>query len=424
MSDPILRVEGVGKRYRRGRLRHALRLAIPGGAPSVAPGEGFEALRDVSFEVAAGESVGIIGPNGAGKSTLLKLIAGTVDPTSGSICRTGRLGAMIELGLGFHADLTGRENIELAGALLGLARDELAERTAAMIEMADIGDALDTPVKRYSSGMLARLGYGVAAHADADLFVVDEVLSVGDADFRRRSYEHMRATTAAGTALLFVSHNLWLVEQLCSRAIWLERGEVVADGPASEVVLDYTEAHRRGDAPASGVHLHELVCEPPVVVPGEPLDVRVTLDVDAPAPGARVLLELRDRMLPPIDEETRDMLRSPHRVWLVFGRCEVAEKGALTSPGRYELVGRIGSFPLSARDLDLAVVVVDPSDQVVDDLVQPLEVLGERRTSLLERSVAWSVDLAPPPGAPSRHVGEAGGAQEDGREVAEEASPG
>jgi ABC-type polysaccharide/polyol phosphate transport system ATPase subunit len=376
-----------------------VRLALPGGRLDVG-GPGFDALRDVSFEVGPGESVGVIGPNGAGKSTLLKLVAGTIEPTAGSLCRRGRLGAMIELGLGFHPDLTGRENVRLAGALLGMTGQQLRERMHRMTALADIGDALDTPVKRYSSGMLARLGFAVAAHGDADLFVVDEVLSVGDADFRRRSYEHMRAATAEGTALIFVSHNLWLVEQLCDRVLWLEGGELVADGPADEVVRAYGETHRLGGGSDAGrVRIDEVVVEPAVIAPGGALRVRAVLDVEAPAPGARVLLELRDRVAEPVDEEVRDLLQTPDRVWLAFARCEVAPTGALAERGRYEVDGGIDVVPFAPVDLDLAIVVADPFDHVIDQLVRPVEIIGERRASLLERSVRWTIDpiVAPRP---------------------------
>ena len=205
----------------------------------------FWALQDVSFYVERGEAFGIIGSNGAGKSTILKLLSGIMRPTSGSICVKGRLSALIEISAGLHPDLTGRENIYLNGTILGLKRPEIRARFDEIVAFSGLEEFIDTPVKRYSSGMHARLGFSVAAHVDPDILVVDEVLSVGDLAFQRKCMERMDAVLKRGTTVVFISHNLTTVASLCVRSLLLERGRTVAMGPSEEVIRAYLAA---GDA--------------------------------------------------------------------------------------------------------------------------------------------------------------------------------
>ena len=200
------------------------------------------ALRDVSLRLAAGESVGLIGHNGAGKTTVLKLLAGITRPTRGHVRTTGRLASLINLGAGFHPELTGRENIFLNGVILGLSRREVKVRFDEIVDFADLGPYIDTPLKRYSSGMYARLGFAVAAHVDPDVLLVDEVLSVGDVAFQDRSIRKMLSFRDSGRAILFVSHNLSAVEMMCQRAIWLDHGQVRCAGPTADVVRAYIDA--------------------------------------------------------------------------------------------------------------------------------------------------------------------------------------
>ena len=207
-----------------GRVRH------PFSSQAVAR-ESFRALHDISFDVRQGEVVGIIGRNGAGKSTLLKVLTRITAPDTGEVDLYGRVGSLLEVGTGFHPELTGRENIYLNGAILGMKRREIERRMDEIIEFAEVTTFLDTPVKRYSSGMRVRLAFSVAAHLDPELLIVDEVLSVGDASFQRRCVAKMReVATEAGRTVLFVSHNLVSVESLCSRALYLEEGEIHFDG--------------------------------------------------------------------------------------------------------------------------------------------------------------------------------------------------
>jgi ABC-type polysaccharide/polyol phosphate transport system ATPase subunit len=200
------------------------------------------ALTDVSFAIAPGETVGVVGPNGSGKSTLLKLLAGILRPTAGSVSVRGRLAALLELGAGFHPEISGRENIEINGLLLGLSRKEIARRFDEIVRFAELEEFLDAPVKTYSSGMAVRLGFSIAAHCDPDVLLVDEVLAVGDEAFSRRSLEKFAEFERAGKTLLFVSHDLGLIAERCHRAIWLDRGRVAADGPAGQTVTLYRES--------------------------------------------------------------------------------------------------------------------------------------------------------------------------------------
>ena len=205
-------------------------------------GQQLWALRDVNLALEPGESVGLIGHNGAGKSTLLKLLAGITRPTEGEVRTRGRVASLINLGAGFHPELSGRENVLLNGVILGLTRREVRARFDEIIEFADLGPVIDTPLKRYSSGMYARLGFAVAAHVDPDVLLVDEVLSVGDVAFQDRSIRKMLSFRDAGRAILFVSHNLSAVEMMCQRAVWLDHGQVRKSGPTADVVRAYLDA--------------------------------------------------------------------------------------------------------------------------------------------------------------------------------------
>ena len=197
------------------------------------------AVRHVDLEVRRGEILGLVGSNGAGKSTLLRLMTRIMHPTEGSFSTRGRVAAMLEVGAGFHAELTGRENIYLGGTLLGMSRRAVASRLDEIVAFAGVDEYLDVPVKRYSSGMYVRLGFAVAAYLQAELLVVDEILAVADAAFRARCLERLRAAAEAGTAVLFVSHGEGTVEALCDRAALLEGGAVAAAGPVGAVMARY-----------------------------------------------------------------------------------------------------------------------------------------------------------------------------------------
>ena len=243
----VVTVRDVTKTYRlgvgRARVREMLPPPIDGVVSRLLPGwwnrNTFHALEDVSLSVAAGSSLGIVGANGAGKTTLLKVIAGVTEPTRGEIAVRGRVAALIDLLVGFHPDLTGRENIEFFGALHGIGRRTMANRAPGILEFAEIEDLADTPLKRYSAGMGARLGFGVLTALDVDVIVVDEVLTVGDGDFQRRCVQWLQGFRAGGGTLLFVSHNLALVRDMTERVLWMRDGRVADDGPAGKVVAEY-----------------------------------------------------------------------------------------------------------------------------------------------------------------------------------------
>jgi lipopolysaccharide transport system ATP-binding protein len=263
MNSPAMHFARVWKRFRLGETHDSLRDALCFGFRRLLRGQAarggpamFWALRDVDFQIAKGEAVGIIGPNGAGKSTALKLIAGILRADRGKVRVNGRLAALIEVGAGFHGDLTGRENIFLNGAIMGMRRDEIHRKLDAIVGFAGLDRFLDMPVKRYSSGMYARLGFSIAAHVDPDILLVDEVLSVGDAVFRLRCEQRMRELVRGGTTLVFVTHNLEQMQSICRRAVVLEAGEQTFDGPAREAVghymtaMSHAFADRPGDVPA------------------------------------------------------------------------------------------------------------------------------------------------------------------------------
>jgi lipopolysaccharide transport system ATP-binding protein len=210
--------------------------------------EEFWALRDVSLEVLPCETVGILGRNGAGKSTLLKILSLITRPTAGRMQIHGRVGSLLELGVGFHAELSGRENVFLTGAMHGMRRPEIARKLDDIVAFAGVGQFLDTPIKRYSSGMLARLAFSVASHLENEILIVDEALSVGDREFQARCAARMGQLAAGGRTVLFVSHNLAVLPALCRRGILLERGRLTADGPIADVIADYV----RTSGPGSG----------------------------------------------------------------------------------------------------------------------------------------------------------------------------
>lgn len=249
-GEPVIRVEAVCKSFRMyEKPVHRLWQGLLGRNGSH---KEFRALQDVSFEIARGETVGIIGRNGSGKSTLLQIIAGTLTPTSGTCVVRGRVAALLELGSGFNPEFTGRENVYLNGTILGLSRAQIDQRMSQILDFADIGEFIDQPVRSYSSGMAVRLAFAVIAHVDADILIVDEALSVGDAFFSQKCMRFLRAFQKNGT-LLFVSHDAAAVTNLCARALWLDGGHVRMEGAAASVVESYmAQQHAKDRAESAG----------------------------------------------------------------------------------------------------------------------------------------------------------------------------
>jgi lipopolysaccharide transport system ATP-binding protein len=238
MYQHVIEVDGVGKRY---QLRHEgagslKNLFVRGRGTRV---EALWALSDVSFEVAPGETVGVIGHNGSGKSTLLGLLARVYRPTTGVVTVHGRVAPLLELGAGFHEDLTGLENVALHGSILGLSNRRMAELTPSIVAFSELDNFMDTPLRTYSAGMVMRLGFSIAVHSDPDVLLIDEVLAVGDESFQRKCYHRIGDFQASGKTIVFVSHDLEAVEKVAGRAVWMKGGRVELDGPAVDVVAAY-----------------------------------------------------------------------------------------------------------------------------------------------------------------------------------------
>jgi ABC-type polysaccharide/polyol phosphate transport system ATPase subunit len=295
--------DGVWKSFRRGERLDALRDAVPaalgrllGRRRNGGRGERFWALQDVSFQVGPGEVLGVIGPNGAGKSTLLRLATGILRPEAGRVAVRGRVAALIEVAAGFHEELTGRENLRLQGALMGMGRDEVARRQDEIVEFAGLADFIDTPVKRYSSGMRARLGFSIAAHLDPDVLLVDEVLAVGDYDFQRRAFARLEELVRRDIPVIVVSHQVERLARLCTSGLLLSAGHVVRYGTADECVADYVAgAHlERDDSPAAGIRLDGFsFCPAGAVRSGEALELQVEGSVDGAGPAEALALRVR-----------------------------------------------------------------------------------------------------------------------------------
>ena len=395
---------GVSKRYLLGEAAAAqgsLRDAVTAGVRRVARGERRTrtsreevwSLRDVSFEVAEGEAVGLLGRNGAGKSTLLKVLTRITDPTSGTVRTRGRVGALLEVGTGFHPELTGRENVYLNGAVLGLARGEIDRQYDAIVEFSGVERFLDTPVKRYSSGMYLRLAFAVAAHLQADIMVVDEVLAVGDAEFQRKCLRKMADIERAGRTVIFVSHNLDAIQRLCPRSIWLDQGRVVMTGPTSDVMDAYSAT---GMDPAATVAFPDTDPEAPVWLVsatlldhtgqqapalldrGRPFTVRIEYEVRTRVPGLDLSLVLTSaRGLRLLDEAWSD-----------------TSEGGVCEPGRY--VAEITVPPvLATGDYSAAVWIGSAYEGLVwrdEALVFRLEgSTGGRTERALQLALPWRV---------------------------------
>ncbi|MCX7992546.1 MAG: ABC transporter ATP-binding protein [Fimbriimonadales bacterium] len=237
-ASVAIRAENLTKEF---KLAHHAYASLKGLLLSFLPKrvEHLVALKQVSFTIHKGETVGVIGQNGSGKSTLLGIIARVYRPTSGELEVNGRVAPLLELGAGFHPDLTGLENIYFNGVILGLSRKQVAERIEAIVQFAELEGYIDAPIRTYSSGMLMRLGFAIAAHVDADILLVDEVLAVGDARFQQKCYDKIQQFQREGRTILFVSHDMEAIQQVAQRALWLDKGVLRADGDTSSVVRDY-----------------------------------------------------------------------------------------------------------------------------------------------------------------------------------------
>jgi lipopolysaccharide transport system ATP-binding protein len=302
---PIIQVEGVSKQYRIGSHEPAYRTLRETLMQTLkfqrrAPAEYIWALRDVSFQATPGDVIGVIGRNGAGKSTLLKILSRITEPTTGRIDLYGRVGSLLEVGTGFHQELSGRENIFLNGAILGMRKAEIERKFDEIVAFAEVEKFIDTPVKRYSSGMYLRLAFAVAAFLESEILLVDEVLAVGDASFQKKCLGKMRDVSASGRTVLFVSHNMAAIEGLCNRCLFISEGKLAADGQPHELVTKYLAAEAVPENATRGLAAHpgrrgglkpimrrislqsEQGREASAIRMGEGLSVRVDLDSATP----------------------------------------------------------------------------------------------------------------------------------------------
>lgn len=360
MSEPAVVVTDLWKNYRLYHERNQyLKAAILRGRR--ARYEEFWALKGLSFEVRTGTTFGVIGPNGSGKSTLLKCLAGILTPDRGSVSIQGRVSALLELGAGFHPELSGRENVFLNGAILGLSRREIAERFDAIVDFAGLERFIDTPVKNYSSGMFVRLGFAVAAHVEPEVLLIDEVLSVGDESFQRKSAERIEAFRREGRTIVFVSHGLGQVEQLCENVAWIDRGQIKEIGPAGEVISSYQgQSHQAvrfegdlgqrwgsGEVQISEVRILDTTGQP-VQIPTtmDPLVISVSMESRVPVQDAVVIARI-------------DTLAG-HPVWKSSSRHNGQSLGLINGSARVDI--EIPSFPLLEGVYDLTLAITDHTE--------------------------------------------------------------
>jgi ABC-2 type transport system ATP-binding protein/lipopolysaccharide transport system ATP-binding protein len=410
----VIEVEDLGKRYRLGeehRVNGSLRETLAGLKHRRRNGSGREdlwALRHISFAIDQGQTVGLIGRNGAGKSTLLKILARITEPTEGVARVRGRVGALLEVGTAFHQELTGRENISINGALLGMSKRDIRARFEEIVEFAGIHRFLDTPVKRYSSGMYMRLAFAVAAHFEPEVVVVDEVLAIGDAEFQARCLGKMSQLGREGRTVLFVSHDVGAVGHLCSRTIWFEKGAMVDDGPTERVVEEYLRATVHH---GSELVLGDLVAEGPAAVVG--LEVE-TSDPETIAVSRTDPLRIKVRI------ETREHVHDLDvAIWVnnsggmriideAFGDVR-NNRGALDQPGVHEVTMTIPPV-LPPGEYTIGVWLGTPDDEFLDQgllsvqIVQRLDDSPElaRRARMAAPPVVWDMAerlAAPQPAA-------------------------
>lgn len=354
----------------RGRFRAALPLR-PAAEP---PPGGVLALDHASLEIGDGQSVGIIGNNGAGKSTILKLIAGVTAPSRGEVRVAGRVASMIELGLGFNPEMTGYENLRFSAGLLGMSRKTLMDRWDDIIEFSGVERAMDKPTKTYSSGMLARLGFALASHSDAEIILVDEVLSVGDFDFQRRSLERIMKLNREGRTTVIVTHNLSALPPLCHRIVQLEKGRVVADGTPRDVIPSYvlSEAKKYAAYGSDEVHISDVQVTPTGVHPGEQLTITGTIETFESLKGCRAVVRIGmgQALIATMGDPESEVLGR-----LVDEPLDIRVDG---KPGKWRISTTIDSLPLFPGDYVAGLAVIREDFKEIVSRTVPIDILGQR----------------------------------------------
>jgi len=403
MSD-VIRLESLGKRYRIGgpqaghtTLRETLS-ALARRRGRAIPREDLWALKDIDLTIGQGEAVGIVGRNGAGKSTLLKIVAHITEPTVGVARTRGRVGALLEVGTGFHAELTGRENVFVNAAILGMSRREVSRRLDEIVDFAGVERFIDTPLKRYSSGMQLRLAFAVAAHIEPEIVVVDEVLAVGDFEFQKRCLGRMSEMGKAGRTVLFVSHDQGAVARLCSRVVWIEKGRMMADGPAEQTLSSYLKSGTE-KAPSVELKVAPDHAVRPVAAQvgrgdarivgtprrGEPLRISVTLEITELVPSLDVaFLIYSEDGRPVLDEAwsdhhtalSSDVGVGRHTVTLVVP--------PVLRAGTFALVLWVGTALETLFEERLLMFEIEPR---IDDRAEQI-----RRERLVQPDVRWNLE--------------------------------
>lgn len=424
MGEIAVRADRLSKLYKLGgRQRHhdTLRERIAHGLTGLVrrrPSDGSErptvwALKDVSFEVRRGEVVGIIGSNGAGKSTLLKILSRITEPTMGSAEVSGRVGSLLEVGTGFHPELTGWENIFLSGVILGMKKREIHQKLDEIVAFAGIEKFLDTPVKHYSSGMYLRLAFAVAAHLEPEILFVDEVLAVGDAEFQKRCLGKMQDVAREGRTVLFVSHNLASIGQLCERALWIHDGRLNQDGPATEIIASYlsaTSANRLIWSNPSKKHSTYLAFE----------YARVVSASDQPAAVVEFSSEFRIEIAYKVLQRVRDLAiifrvidPQGNVIWTSWNTDLTGwRNGKITDPGTYLSICKVPARMLRPKLYHVSVGARSDEHGELHENVLAFEVSGvgftlnPGRPGLIAPLLEWEVrqlnkDQVRPPGTPA-----------------------
>jgi len=424
VSDVAVSVEGLGKRYHighqqdpYGRLTESLWGALRAPLDMVRgkrreTGEWIWALRDVSFELRQGDVVGVIGRNGAGKTTLLKVLSRITEPTTGTVTLRGRVGSLLEVGTGFHPELTGRENVFMSGAVLGMRRAEINRKFDEIVDFAGIEQFLDTPVKRYSSGMQVRLGFAVAAHLEPEILFIDEVLAVGDAEFQKKCLGKMSELGKGGRTILFVSHSMPAMLRLCEQAILLDHGRVVTAGPTHAVVGEYLEtdlgrtSERRWEDPSTApgddvVQLRSIRVVPAGGGQGDEVDVTEPIDVEIeywsagtlrPSVNFRVENDEGICLFAVSDYASEEWHRLPLRPGVVRSTCRI--------PGNFLAEGRM-TISVAVDTYDPYVGRAGEPDAIAFQVVDRTRGEGVRGVytaewpGVVRPMLDWMVDLAP-----------------------------